>query len=187
MGKGCTDVLPSCGPSHPDRVSPGDQVGGEALAAVEDVLCLTLEARQSHTHRITVTNTQSAQTFFFLFLFASLNIYLFLAVLGPCCCAWAYSGATFELQCVGFSLQWLLLLWSMGSRALEFHQSQRGAPQCRHNSCSAHPRGMWDIPRPRIKSMSPSSQGGFLTTGPPEKPCTDTFLHAYRVSLQLIL
>ena len=120
MGKGCTDVLPSCGPSHPDRVSPGDQVGREALATVEDVPGLTLVARQSHTHGITVTNTQSAQTLFFLFLFASLNIYLFLAVLGPCCCAWAYSGATFQLQRVDFSLQWLLLLWSMGSRALEF-------------------------------------------------------------------
>ena len=46
-------------------------------------------------------------------------IYLFLAVLGLRCCAWT-SGAVSRgcslLWCAGFSLRWLLLLWSMGSR-----------------------------------------------------------------------
>ena len=31
------------------------------------------------------------------------------------------------------------------------------------------PMAMWDLPRPRIELVSPSLQGGFLTTGPPGK------------------
>ena len=56
----------------------------------------------------------------------SLNFFnlLFLAVLGLQCCtgfslivaSWGYS----LLWCAGFSLQWLLWLWSTGSRALGF-------------------------------------------------------------------
>ena len=47
-------------------------------------------------------------------------IYIFLAVLGLRCCAWAFSscgewGLLFVVVC-GFSLRWLLLLRSMGSR-----------------------------------------------------------------------
>ena len=37
-----------------------------------------------------------------------------------------------------------------------------------HSSCSAH--GMWDLPRPGIKPMSPTLAGGLLTTKPPGKP-----------------
>ena len=47
-------------------------------------------------------------------------IYLFLAVLGLPCCAWAFPGVEWGLlsSCsAGFSLQWLLLLQSTGSRA----------------------------------------------------------------------
>ena len=48
-------------------------------------------------------------------------IYLFLAALDLHCCAWAFSSAASGgyslLPCAGFSLQWLLLLQSMGSRA----------------------------------------------------------------------
>ena len=47
-------------------------------------------------------------------------IYLFLAALGLRCCARAFSSCDERglllLQCVGFSLQWLLLLQSTGSR-----------------------------------------------------------------------
>ena len=77
MGKGCTDVLPSCGPSHPDLASPGDQVGGEAFAALQDMLGLTLVARQSLTHKITMTNTQSAQTLFFCFFVLFKYLFIF--------------------------------------------------------------------------------------------------------------
>ena len=41
------------------------------------------------------------------------------------------------------------------------------------NSCGAWAwmlLGMWDLPRPGIKSMSPALAGGFFTTEPPGKP-----------------
>ena len=38
-----------------------------------------------------------------------------------------------------------------------------------HSSCSAH--GMWDLPRPGIKPMSPTLAGRFFTIEPPGKPC----------------
>ena len=46
---------------------------------------------------------------------------LFLAVLGLCCCVWAFSLVAARrgyslLRCAGFSLRWLLLLRSTGSR-----------------------------------------------------------------------
>ena len=46
------------------------------------------------------------------------KILLFFAVLGLCCCAraWGYSSS----WCAGFSLQWLLLLRSTGSRRTGF-------------------------------------------------------------------
>ena len=53
-------------------------------------------------------------------------IYLFLAVLGLHCCTQAFSSCgergshCTSLQCAGFSLQWLLLLWSAGSRHAGF-------------------------------------------------------------------
>ena len=58
--------------------------------------------------------------YFFFYKF----IYLFLAALGLHCCAWvslvAESGGYSSLRCTGFSLRWLLLLWSMGSRHAVF-------------------------------------------------------------------
>ena len=64
-----------------------------------------------------------------------LFIYLFLAALGLCCCMQASSlvavsmGYTL-LPCVGFSLRWLLLLHSMGSRCLGFSSAARGLSSC---------------------------------------------------------
>ena len=50
-----------------------------------------------------------------------LEIYLFLAALGLCCFVWGLSlvaarGLCSSLQCLGFSLRWLLSLRSTGSR-----------------------------------------------------------------------
>ena len=62
----------------------------------------------------------------FLFFFFLFNLFiLFLAALGLCCCAWAFSsfgeqGLHFVAVPTGFSLRWLLLLWSMGSRRTGF-------------------------------------------------------------------
>ena len=67
------------------------------------------------------------------------------------CCAQAFS------SCTGFSLRWLLLLQSMGSRA---HAQ---------SLWSWLPRGMWDLPRLGIDPMSSTSAGRFLTTEPPGK------------------
>ena len=57
----------------------------------------------------------------FLTFFLKKENYLFLAVLGLHCFAWAFSscdmqGLTLELEYMGFSLQWLILLSGLGSR-----------------------------------------------------------------------
>ena len=46
------------------------------------------------------------------------------------------------------------------------------ALECRLNSCGSQTlllRGMWDLPRPGIKPMSPALAGGFFITEPPGK------------------
>ena len=45
------------------------------------------------------------------------------------------SGGYSSLQCVGFSLQWLLLLWSMGSRHAGFSSCGSWALEHRLSSC----------------------------------------------------
>ena len=65
------------------------------------------------------------------------------------------------------SLWWLLLLQSTGCRHAGF------------SSCGAWaqlPCGMWDLPRPVIKLVSPALTGGFSTTGPPGKSLKIKFL-----------
>ena len=90
------------------------------------------------------------------------------------------SGGYSSLQCVGFSLRWLLLLWSTGSRRTGFSSCSTWAQQLwcmgsrerRLSSCGAWAqllRGMWDLPRVGIKPMSRALTGGFLTTAPPGK------------------
>ena len=72
----------------------------------------------------------------------------------------AVSGGYSLLQCAGFSLRWLLLSWSMGSRCSTF------------SSCGTRAqllRGMWDLPGPGLEPVSPALAGGFLTTAPPGK------------------
>ena len=66
--------------------------------------------------------------FFFFFLNIIFYLFLFfsLAALGLCCCTWTFSscserGGYSLLQCSGFSLRWLVLLWSMGSRCAGFN------------------------------------------------------------------
>ena len=83
------------------------------------------------------------------------------------------------LWCV-VSLQWLLLLQSMGSRALELQElwhmgsylwlsgSRTQAQQLWHMAqllC-----GTWDRPGPGIKPVSPGLAKGLLTVEPPGKP-----------------
>ena len=78
------------------------------------------------------------------------------------CLRWVFIAASrgySSLQCAGFSLQWLLLLWSTGPRSAGF------------SSCGAQAwllRGMWNLPGPGLEPVSPTMAGRFLTTAPPE-------------------
>ena len=47
------------------------------------------------------------------------------------------SGGYSPLRCVGFSLLWLLLLWSTGSRHTGFRSRGSQALECRLSSCGA--------------------------------------------------
>ena len=82
------------------------------------------------------------------------------------------SGISSSLDCVGCSLQWLLLWWSMGSRHAGV--SSCGSPDLKHRLSSCGPqawllRGTWDLPRPGIEPVSPAWAGRFLSTLPPGK------------------
>ena len=102
-----------------------------------------------------------------LFFFFNINLfYLFiLAARGLSLAA--------SLRCAGFSLRWLLLLWSTGSRRVGFSSCGTRALERRLSSCGSRAQllcGMWDLPRPGLEPVSPALAGGFLTTAPPGKP-----------------
>ena len=87
-----------------------------------------------------------------------------------------------SLHCAGFSLQWLLLLQSTGSRRTGSVVVACGLSSCglpalerRLSSCGSRAQllhSMWDLPRPGIEPVSPALAGRFLTTAPPGKPCS---------------
>ena len=108
--------------------------------------------------------------FIYLFIYFWLS-WVFVAVHGLSLVAasWGYSW----LRCMGFSLQWLLLLRGMGSRCGGFSSCGSWALERRLSSCGSRAQllhGMWDLPRPGIEPVSPALAGGFLTTAPPGKP-----------------
>ena len=87
-------------------------------------------------------------------------VYLYLVVLCRHCCMCVFFNCSewglLFVVCAGFVLWWLLLLWSMGSRA-------------GFNSCGTQAsllRGLGDLPRPGIEPVFPALAGRFLTTGP---------------------
>ena len=90
------------------------------------------------------------------------------------------SGGYSPLRCVGFSLQWLLLLRSMGSRCVGFSSCGTGFSSCgswalerRLSSCGARAQllcGMWDLPGLGLEPVSPALAVRFLTTVPQGKP-----------------
>ena len=79
----------------------------------------------------------------------------------------AASGGYSSLWCAGFSLRWILLLRSTGSRCTGFSSCGTWAQQLWCTGLVF--RGMWDLPRPGIEPVSPALAGGFLTTAPPGK------------------
>ena len=84
----------------------------------------------------------------------------------------AVSGGYSSLRCVGFSLRWLLLLQSTGSRCMGFSSCGSQALEHRLSSCGARAwllHGMWDLPRPGLEPCPPALAGRFLTTLPSGK------------------
>ena len=78
-----------------------------------------------------------------------------------------------SLWCAGFSLWWLFLLRSSGSRHAGFSSCGLWALERWLSSCGARAsllRGMWELPGPGLEPLSPALAGGFLTTAPPGKP-----------------
>ena len=112
---------------------------------------------------------------FFLFFFINLFIYFWLHLVFIAARGLSVdveSRGYSSLRCVGFSLQWLLLLRSTGSRCVGFSSCGSWALERRLSSCGTRAcllRGTWDLPRPGLEPVSPALVGGFLTTVPPGK------------------
>ena len=115
--------------------------------------------------------------FIYLFIYFWLR-WVFVAVRGLSLVA--ASGVYSSLQCAGFSLRWLLLLRSTGSRCVGFSSCGSRALERRLSSCGARAQllpSMWDLPGPGLEPMSPAPAGGFLTTVPPGKSVSCNFNH----------
>ena len=89
----------------------------------------------------------------------------------------AASGGYSSLQCVGFSMWWLLLLQTMGPRVSKLQQLQcmgSVVVALRLSSCGAQAQllcSRWDCLRPGIEPVSLALAGRFLTSTPPGKSC----------------
>ena len=81
-------------------------------------------------------------------------------------------GATLQIQGTSFSLQWLLLLQSTGSRVGGLRGCGSQALEHRLSISGAQPlllRGMWDLSKPGMESVCPALAGRYLTTEAPGK------------------
>ena len=97
--------------------------------------------------------------------FLNLFIYLFLAVLGLCFCARAFSSCS-ERGPLFIAVRGPL---TVAASPVAEHRLQTR----RLNSCGSRAqllRGMWDLPRPGLEPVSPALAGRFLITAPPGKP-----------------
>ena len=100
------------------------------------------------------------------------------AVLGlHCCTGFSLVASEGYFLGVGFSLLWLVLLWSTGLRACSCSMwaqwSRLLGSRAQANSCGTWAQlhhGIWDLPWLGIKSASPASAGRFFTSEPPGKP-----------------
>ena len=92
-------------------------------------------------------------------------IYLFLAALGLCCCAWAFSSCD-EWGLLFIAMHGLLI--AVASLVAEHGLQARGLSSCGTQAQLLY--GMWDLPGPGLEPISPSLAGRFLITGPPGKP-----------------
>ena len=77
-----------------------------------------------------------------------------------------------SFRCAGFSLSWLLLLRSTGSRCRGFSTCSSQVLECRLRSCGTRAQllqSMWNLYRPGIKPEFPALAGGFLSIVLPGK------------------
>ena len=82
----------------------------------------------------------------------------------------SFSKRELLVSCTGFSLPWLLLLQSSGSRVQGLISSGSRPLERRFNSCGAPiqlPWGLRDSPGSGIEPMSPEMAGWFFTAEPP--------------------
>ena len=120
-------------------------------------------------------------------------IYLLLTVLGPCCrlgfSLVQQAGASLQLGCVGFSLQWLLLLPGTGSRHAGFSSCSRWAPEHRPGSCGTWAQllgSMWDLSGSGIEPTSPALVVDSLPLSQQGKPTSGYLFFKKTITTKLI-
>ena len=101
---------------------------------------------------------------FFLF------IYLFMAVLGLCFCARAFSSCG-KRGPLFIAVRGPLTI--AASLVAEHRLQTRRLSN--YGSWAQLLRGMWDLPRPGLEPVSPALAGRFSTTAPPGKPSSNVF------------
>ena len=117
-------------------------------------------------------------------------MYLFLVMLGLCCCAWTFSSGN-KQGLLFIAVCGLLIAeasFFCGAQALGSQASVVAAHGLSHcglralehwvSSCGTQAPllcNMWDLPGPGVKTVSLALQDGFLTTGPPRKPRRHAF------------
>ena len=95
-------------------------------------------------------------------------MYLFLAALGLCCCAWAFSSCS-ERGPLYIAVRGPLTV--AASLVAEHRLQTHRLSNC--GSLAELLRGMWDLPRPGLEPVFPALAGRLSTTAPLGKPdCT---------------
>ena len=106
----------------------------------------------------------------FHFFFFQNFIYLFLAVLGLCCCVdFSCREGGYSLVAVCGFLTAVVSLAERRPQGVQALVATHGLSSWSTRAQLLH--GMWDLGRPGIKPVSPAVAGRFFTTEPPEKPC----------------
>ena len=151
---------------YPSKLK-GARINGIKVWVIEDQFWKKFLLQDEQQNNSNVTTL-------FIFIFKNLFIYFWLCWVFVAVCGLSLvvtSRGYSSLQCMGFSLRWLLLLRSTGSRPAGFSSCGLRAPERRLSSCGlvAPQHGMWDLPRPGLEPVSPALAGGFLTTVPPGK------------------
>ena len=118
-------------------------------------------------HKDSISPHPHQHLLFSVFLFFKKKfIYLFVAVLGLCFCARAFSswgkwGPPFMAVHGPLTVA--------ASLIAEHRLQTRRLSNC--GSWAQLLRGTWDLPRPGLEPVSPALAGRFSTTAPPGKPC----------------